>query len=280
MQHLCDAATSNGEQQAVSLRLLPDIIGEMNTATASSLSLPLTYHERCRQPFVEHEHALLRRVCVAAVTALLARQPSERSHISEGATLRAGYRTSAGPDACPVSPPQNACACHSDRRACAHGRNEHSSFVGCHADALALLSTVLAWEFRDQLGYLTIAAAFGGGAASGFARTHGATLSSAPPALHLPESWLEVVFAPELLQWLLAALQCAATAQDGNGGGGGAALAAGARGVLMQMCSVRGKAVHANEGAARARAAFCVHGILAVRTHILFNPSASIGLTW
>ena len=139
------------------------------------------------------------------------------------------------------------------------------------AEALSLLSTVLAWGFRDSLGTLMVA--FVGGV-GGFGRSPGASaLSGAPAALHLPASWLEVVLAPELLQWLLQALQCT------SGPGGGAArhngsaaacsaLAAPARSVLLQLCSIKGKAVQANEGAARARAAFCVHGLLAVRPHV------------
>ena len=136
------------------------------------------------------------------------------------------------------------------------------------AEALSLLSTVLAWGFRDSLGTLMVA--FVGGV-GGFGRSPGASaLSSAPAALHLPASWLEVVLAPELLQWLLQALQCTSgpgggTARHNGSAGPCSALAAPARSVLLQLCSIKGKAVQANEGAARARAAFCVHGLLAVR---------------
>ena len=59
-------------QQVLHVRLLLDIVHEMNPSTASSLGLTVMAHERCRRAFMQGEASLLRGTFEQAKRALLA----------------------------------------------------------------------------------------------------------------------------------------------------------------------------------------------------------------
>jgi hypothetical protein len=81
MQTLCERATSPGSSQSVALQLLTEIVSEMNPVTASSLSLPWSFHEKCRAQFADK---LLQRVFLTASSVAIAQVVSPPSKVATG----------------------------------------------------------------------------------------------------------------------------------------------------------------------------------------------------
>jgi hypothetical protein len=129
------------------------------------------------------------------------------------------------------------------------------------ADAVVLMSAILTWDLNRTFGFAL--------SAGRFASSRAPSASAANTTIHLPAAWLELVLSHPLLQWELHALQSV-----GHGSASAAAVwseeavafSAALRTLLVQMCGISGKGLKESEGAKHAWAAFCVHGIMAVRS--------------
>ena len=120
--------------------------------------------------------------------------------------------------------------------------------TGQHAGALELMCTILSWDFRRSTTFVLSFSSFASSPALS------SSAPTPPPNVHLPGSWVEHVLARQLLDWLLSALL-----HRQEGGSRGRLLA-----LLVQMCSLAGKALEQDHDARRAAASFCVRSILAV----------------
>jgi hypothetical protein len=142
--------------------------------------------------------------------------------------------------------------------------------VVCGAEAVALMTTVMAWDFRRARG-LAPAASFG------FFTTPPQDTNATPP-LRPPASWRPHLTDSRLQQWLLGVLRAYGRA---HAGACGVALGANARAFLIQLCALQGDVLRRQTVRSEAASAqaeehpvairarhteFCLQGILAVRS--------------
>ena len=179
--------------------MLTALVEEMNPVTASSLSLPWSFHEQCRSSFAD---TMLQQVFRTAVAAAGTQQAPTAESIGAQQFVKQGWIPG-------MRVRMQQVHLTSDSWAITSGTP-----VNC-AEATTLMTHILTWDLNRSTGFALSASSFGVG------RTASAA-TNPPAATQLSHAWLELALSPALLQWALAALR--STGQAGIANAAGAAL--------------------------------------------------------